>query len=150
RQPYCYLVFNGRYYLVDKEAVLLEDARSEPGKHDVAKVKVFSLKSNGVGKVVAFPYMNRFAEVCEAVRGRLGERGWQIYMTGDGVKVFLGSGFFILLGDGDEVERKMTLVPALLKSMVKSGEKFVGLNLRFLDSPSFIRKGAGEKGVSGT
>jgi cell division septal protein FtsQ len=150
RQPYAYVFFGDRYYLVDDEAVLLEEGVEVPKKLDAVLINVTSFRNNGLGKMVAFPYVARFDKVCDAVRKSLGGRGWKISMTTDGIKVYLKSGFFILLGDGDGVGRKMAIVPLLLGSMNKSGERFQGLNLRFLESPSFIRKSANVGSGSGT
>lgn len=150
RQPYAYIFFGERYYLVDDEAVLLEEGVEVPKKLDAALINVTSFKNNGVGKTVAFPYVARLSVVCGAVRKSLGGSGWKISMTADGIKVYLKSGFFILLGDGGGVGRKMAIVPVLLGSMHKSGERFEGLNLRFFDSPSFIRKSVSVGSGSGT
>ncbi|MEW5944827.1 MAG: FtsQ-type POTRA domain-containing protein [bacterium] len=138
REPYACLASGDACYVVDREAVLLEPAAEKPAAQ-LLRIRVESLRAEGVGAPVSFAGADRFREVCEALQVTLGARVKSISFAKSGIKVFLDDGFYVLLGAGDGAEEKLSLVPPLIESAAGLGEKFSGLNIRSLENPSFVR-----------
>lgn len=140
RQPFAYIVYRKKYYLVDKESVLLEKPTSRP-IYSLLLVRTDELNTKvEVGYPVRFPHAQQFYEVCGAMNTTVGEWIKEIVFSVEGVVIFLKKGLYVLLGEGDMAEEKLSLIPLLLTSEDKLRGEISGIDLRYIDSPSFIMK----------
>lgn len=140
RQPFAFIVFGEKYYLVDEECVLLEKPASRP-IYSFLLVRTDELNTKVViGQPVHFPHAKQFKEVCSAMTETVGERAKEIVFSAAGVTIFLKRGLYVLLGEGDMAAQKLLLVPLLLNGAEMLQGEISGVDLRYLDSPSFIMK----------
>lgn len=111
RQPFAYIVYKGKYYLVDQECVLLEKPVSRPN-YSLLLIRTENLNTKViVGYPIRFPHAKQFLEVCGAMNATVGERAKEIVFSVEGVRIFLNKGLYVLLGEGDMAEQKMSLIP---------------------------------------
>lgn len=141
RQPFAYVTNRKQFYLVDREAVVLEksDGITDP---DLFLVESDSIGHAQVGEKLKFPHSDVFMKMSSTLEDYLSGRYSQIRFDQKGIKLFLKDGVYVLLGNGKEINKKLMLVPVIIDKLVQSGEEFEGLNLEYIDVPSFIKKSA--------
>lgn len=139
RQPFAYVTNRKQFYLVDAEAVVLEkmDGITDP---NLFLVESDSIRHAKVGEKLSFPHSDVFTGMNATLEGYLNGRYSQIRFDQSGIKLFLKDGVYVLLGNGKEINKKLMLVPVIIDKLVESGEQFDGINLEYLDVPSFIKK----------
>lgn len=139
RKPYAYVRTNKVFYMIDSEKIVLEI--SQVARNNAIKV----LHSNGVapaevGSRLEFPYDALLISFFDKAEPSLGALLTTVHFNKAGVKVYLNNGAYVLLGNGDRLNDKLDRIPLLVRSLDNAGIPYEGLNLRSLDSATFIKK----------
>lgn len=139
RQPFAYVTDGKLFYLIDNERVVLEKPNG------IADTKLFrintdSLKRAEVGEQLVFPKNELFERMCNSLEKALKGKYRQVMFNREGIKLFLNDGTYVLLGDGEDIEKKILLVPVIVQRLRELNEKYVGINLTSLEVPSYIKK----------
>jgi len=140
REPFAYVTSGRSYYLIDRDRVVLEKS-SGIGDESLFRVDSDAIMHAGVGERLGFPNEEIFGDMCELLDEHLKGRYTSVRFDQRGIKLFLKDGVYVLLGNGEDMEKKIMLVPIIIKKLRAAGEKFVGLNLEYLEAPTFIKKG---------
>lgn len=137
RQPFAYITNGRQYYLVDSDMVILEKMN---GVADPRLLRVHSdaIRHADIGQKLVFPYQEILKKMYFTDGDALKKRYGMIRFDQRGIKVFLRDGSYVLFGDGSDIEKKLMLLPIIVKKLKETGEEFEGINLELLSVPSFI------------
>lgn len=139
RRPFAYVTNRRQYYLIDKDGVVLEKAVGRADQN-LFLVESDSINHAEVGEKLVFPNSDVFDRMCRTLDDHLEGRYSQVRFDQKGIKLFLRDGTYVLLGKGGEIEKKIMLIPIIIQKLKGAGENFEGLNLEYLEVPSFIKK----------
>ena len=141
RRPFAYVTNRKQYYLIDEDGVVLEKAAGRSDQ-SLFLVESDSINHAQVGEKLVFPHAQLFDRMCVTLGDTLEGQYSQVRFDQKGIKLFLRDGTYVLLGKGGEMEKKIMLVPIIMQKLKSAGEDFEGLNLEYLEVPSFIKKSA--------
>lgn len=140
RKPFAYVVFKNKYYLIDEDIVLLQAPDVKP-RQRLLLIRANALNTRvHVGQILRFPHATRFKEICAATSDSIGNRAKMIVFGEKGVKIFLKEGLYVMIGNGEKAAEKLSLIPMLLENAGDLKGQIAGVNIRYLDTPSFIMK----------
>jgi cell division septal protein FtsQ len=139
RQPFAYVTDGVKYYLIDNERVVIERPNGIADKN-LFLIVTDSLQHAEVGEKLAFPRYELFETMRVVLDKAL--KGWyrQVIFNKEGIKLILRDGTYVLLGDGNDIEKKIMLVPVIVKKLHELKEDYEGLNLTTIEVPSYIKK----------
>ena len=144
RRPYAYVKSGKTYYLIDAEKVVLE-------RDNVARYRSLKLLHTSVvepvdvGRKLDFPYDEKLHDFFEVAKKSMNEIYSDVHFRSSGITVDLNNGAYVLLGSGDKLKRKLELLPLLVKSLDGAGQHYAGINLRNMETPTFIQGEPGDK-----
>lgn len=140
RTPFAYVTNGTQYFLIDVEGIVIEKPNG------IADPKLFTVYSDGVlssvvGEKLKYPHSEVFDEMVRNLESAIKGKYSQVRFDQHGIKLYLRDSTYVLLGSGDDLEKKILLIPVIHQRLKAAGEQFEGLNLTNLDVPSFIRSG---------
>lgn len=139
RIPYAYVTDGQNFYVIDRERIVLDKP------HGIAKAGMFKIVTDGlrhadVGEKLDFPYYRIFGRMNLLINEVLSGQYRQVMFSERGIKLFLKDGTYVLLGNGTDLEKKIRLIPLIMKELKGKNRKYEGLNLATLEAPSYIKK----------
>jgi len=140
REPYACVTDGKRFFVIDEERIVIEKAKGMSNKK-VFKIITDRIRHAEVGEKLIFPHYKIMRHVKNVLDTNLKDVYAKVMFNKEGIKVYLIDGTYILLGDGSDLEKKIELVPVIVKKLKEMKEDYEGLNLVSLDVPSYIKKG---------
>jgi cell division septal protein FtsQ len=140
REPYACVTDGERYFIIDEERVVLEKVKGLGGG-GLFKIMTDAMRHAEIGEKLVFPHYTLMEKVKGVLDANLKGLYAKVMFNNRGIKVYLLDGKYVLLGDGKDVEKKIMLIPVIVKKLKELNEKYEGLNLVSLDVPSYIKKG---------
>ncbi|HOO57536.1 MAG TPA: FtsQ-type POTRA domain-containing protein [bacterium] len=139
REPFAYVTDGERYYMIDEERVVLETPNGIPDT-GLFRITTDGLQHANIGEKIEFPMDGQFGTIATSLKKALDGKYEHLLFNHRGVKLYLNDGTYVLMGDGSEIEKKIMLIPVIIRELRERNEPFEGLNLSSLAVPSYIKK----------
>ena len=125
--------------MIDAEMIVIDIGRRAVNR-DIRMLLTDEIEPVRVGQKIKLPYGDLVHSFFNRASASLGDMLTAVHFNRTGIKVDLANGAYVLLGDGEQFEAKLDLIPLLVRSLDNAGAPYAGINLRNLEVPTFIKK----------
>lgn len=139
RRPFGYVHVGKTFYMIDAEMVVIEIGKRAVNR-DIRMLMTDEIEPVRIGQKITFPYSDLMHSFINRASARLGDSLTAVHFNSGGIKVDLSNGAYVLLGNGEQFEEKLDMIPLLVRSLDNAGAPYAGINLRNIDIPTFIKK----------
>lgn len=139
RMPFGYVHCGRTFYMIDAEMIVIDVGRRAVNR-DIRMLLTDDIEPVRIGQKIKLPYGDLMHSFFNRASASLGDMLTAVHFNRTGIKVDLANGAYVLLGDGEQFEAKLDLIPLLVRSLDNAGAPYAGINLRNIEVPTFIKK----------
>jgi cell division septal protein FtsQ len=139
RRPFGYVHVGKTFYMIDAEMIVIEIGKRAINR-GILMLMTDQIEPVRIGQKIKFPYSDLMHSFINRASASLGDTLTAVHFNSAGIKVDLANGAYVLLGNGEQFEEKLDLIPLLVRSLDNANAPYAGINLRNIDIPTFIKR----------